>query len=84
MLNLMLIEIKINTIPRYIGFREYLNIPPVTNDDAFSILIGLIVVLSFLNLWKDIRIITKPKIKKNKLILLEYLIINSGKIGLDK
>ena len=84
MLNLMVIEIKINNIPRYIGFLEYLNIPPVTNDDAFSILIGLIVVFSFLNLWKDIIIITNPKIKKTKLIRLEYLIISSGKMGLDK
>ena len=61
MLNLMVIEIKINNIPRYIGFLEYLNIPPVTKDDAFSILIGLIVVFSFLNLWKDIIIITRSE-----------------------
>ena len=64
-------EIKINTIPRYIGFLEYLNIPFVTNDEAFSILIGLIVVFSFLNILKDINIIISPEIKKNKLILLE-------------
>jgi len=42
--------------------------PLVTNDEAFSILIGLIVVFLFLNVWNDIKIMQKPEIKNNKLI----------------
>ena len=43
------IEHSINAIPRYIGFREYLKIPSVTNFVACSGLNGFTVVLSFLN-----------------------------------
>ena len=42
-------EPNMNAIPRYIGFLEYLKIPPVTNFVACSGLKGLTVVLSFLN-----------------------------------
>ena len=48
-LNNTVIEANTNAIPRYIGFRENLKIPPVTNFVACSGLNGFTVVLSFLN-----------------------------------
>ena len=54
------IEPNTNAIPRYIGLREYLKIPSVTNVVACSGLKGFTVVLSFLNdRTADIKI-TKP------------------------
>ena len=35
-LNLIVTDIKINSMPKYIGFLEYLKIPEMTNEDAFS------------------------------------------------
>ena len=40
---------KISTIPKYIGFLEYLKIPEVTKEEAFSIFMGFTVVFCFLN-----------------------------------
>ena len=60
------IEPNTRVIPRYIGFREYLKIPSVTNFVACSGLKGFNVVLSFLNdPGADIKIVTPPKRKKN-------------------
>ena len=78
------IELKTNAIPRYIGFREYLKIPSVTNFVACSGLRGFMVVLSFLNnLTADIKI-KKPdksiKIPRYK----EYWISIAGNISLEK
>ena len=47
-LNLRVIENNIKTIPKYIGFLEYLKTPEITSDDAFSISSGLTVVFCFL------------------------------------
>jgi hypothetical protein len=35
-LNFIVIDSKINSIPKYIGFLEYLKMPEITNEDAFS------------------------------------------------
>ena len=35
---------KISTIPKYIGFLEYLKTPEITKEEAFSIFMGLTVV----------------------------------------
>ena len=61
---------KISTIPKYIGFLEYLNIPETTKEDACFGAKGLTVVFCFL---KDLTAEMKtnsPKIKRNRLILL--------------
>jgi len=64
-LNNTAIEANTNAIPRYIGFRENLKIPPVTNFVACSGLNGFTVVLSFLNnRTADIKI-NKPSKSKN-------------------
>ena len=47
---------KINSIPKYIGFLEYLKMPETTNEDAFSGWSGLTVVLCLL---KDKTAMTK-------------------------
>ena len=58
---------RIKTIPKYIGFLEYLKTPLITKELALFIFIGLIVVCSALNdLTADIRI-NGPRIMKNKL-----------------
>tara|TARA_B100000212_G_C27356733_1_gene526178 strand:+ start:1081 stop:1281 length:201 start_codon:yes stop_codon:yes gene_type:complete len=49
--------------PRYIGFREYLNIPEVTKLVDVSGFIGFIVVSDFLNSFVAEKIIIKPIIK---------------------
>ncbi len=59
------IEPNTNAIPRYIGFRECLKIPSVTNFVACSGLNGFTVVLSFLNnRTADIKIKKPNKSKK--------------------
>ena len=61
---------KISSIPRYIGFLESLNIPEVTREDACLGSKGFTVVFCFLNdFTADIKT-TKPKIRKNRLIIL--------------
>ena len=55
---------RIKTIPKYIGFLEYLKTPLITKELALFIFIGLIVVCSALNdLTADIRI-NGPSIMK--------------------
>jgi hypothetical protein len=55
---------KIKAMPKYIGFLEYSKTPEVTKEEAFSIFIGLTVVLCFLKEFTaDIRI--HSPIKKN-------------------
>ena len=57
-------EANITAIPRYIGFRESLKIPFVTNFVACFGLKGFTVVLSFLNnLTADIKIKNPAKVK---------------------
>jgi hypothetical protein len=55
-LNNTVIEANTNAIPRYIGFRENLKIPPVTNFVACSGLNGFTVVLSFLKLTNRVKV----------------------------
>ncbi len=83
-LNLKVKPTNINDIPKYIGFREYLNIPLITKEDAFSIDIGLTVVFCFLN---ELTAATKIDIPTaNEITLNEFSKeeLNSGKYGLDK
>ncbi len=83
-LNLKAKPSNINDIPKYIGFREYLNIPLITKEDAFSIDIGLTVVFCFLN---EPTAATKTDIPTtNEITLIEFSKeeLNSGKYGLDK
>ena len=83
-LNLKVKPTNINDIPKYIGFREYLNIPLMTKEDAFSIDIGLTVVFCFLN---ELTAATKIDIPTtNEITLNEFSKeeLNSGKYGLDK
>ena len=47
-LNFIVIDIKINSMPKYIGFLEYLKMPETTKEDAFSGWRGLTVVLCLL------------------------------------
>ena len=83
-LNLKVKPTNINDIPKYIGFREYLNIPLITKEDAFSIDIGLTVVSCFLN---ELTAATKTDIPITNEITLNELSkeeLNSGKYDLDK
>tara|TARA_A100001011_G_scaffold17833_1_gene18417 strand:- start:795 stop:1046 length:252 start_codon:yes stop_codon:yes gene_type:complete len=83
-LNLNDIERRINAIPKYIGFLEYLKVPDSTNEVALSILIGLIVVWCALNdLTADIRI-NGPNIISNMLRILNIVLLKSGNIVLEK
>ena len=63
-LNLIVIDIKINSMPKYIGFLEYLKIPEMTNEDAFSGWSGLTVVLCLLKDKTDVINVVIP-INKN-------------------
>ena len=75
---------RIKTIPKYIGFLEYLKIPVTTREEAFSIEIGLTVVSWFLN---EIIAVTRTHIPTIKEIILNELSIeklNSGKNDFDK
>lgn len=62
-LNFIVVDIKINSMPKYIGFLEYLKMPEVTKEDAFSGWSGLTVVL---NLLKDIAAVIKIIIPSSK------------------
>jgi hypothetical protein len=61
------IEIKINNIPRYMGFLVYLKIPEFTRVDACSILTGLTVVFFLINLKIAEPPINKPSTKNKTL-----------------
>ena len=61
------IEIKINNIPRYMGFLVYLKMPEFTKVDAFSILTGFTVVLFFMNLKIAEKPTNKPETKNKAL-----------------
>ena len=75
---------RIKTIPRYIGFLEYLKTPETTKEVALSIFIGLIVVCCALNdLAADIRV-TGPTIISNKLKTFKITLLKSGNKGLEK
>ena len=63
-LNFAVTASKKNTMPRYIGFLEYLKAPEITNEEAFFIAIGLIVVSCFLKEFTAEPKVTIPKIKK--------------------
>jgi hypothetical protein len=83
-LNLAVIAIEKNTIPRYIGFLEYLKAPVTTNDDALSIAIGLIVVFCSLNdETADAKVII-PSIKNIRLRILNIVLLKSGNRGPEK
>ena len=62
-LNFIVIDIKINSMPKYIGFLEYLKMPEITNEDAFSGWSGLTVVLCLL---KDKTAVIKVIIPSSK------------------
>ena len=62
-LNFIVIDIKINSMPKYIGFLEYLKMPETTKEDAFSGLSGLTVVLCIL---KDKTAVIKVIIPSSK------------------
>ena len=83
-LNLKAKPSKINDIPKYIGCREYLNIPLKTKEDAFSIDIGLTVVFCFLNEPTAATKIDIPTTNEITLIEVSKEELNSGKYGLDK
>ena len=83
-LNLNDNERRINNIPKYIGFLEYLKVPDITNEVALSILMGLIVVWLTLNdLTADIRI-NGPSIISNMLRILNIVLLRSGNMVLEK
>ncbi|MGYP003328048341 len=83
-LNLKVKPSKINNIPKYIGFLEYLKTPLTTKEDAFSIDIGLTVVFCLLNELTAVANTVIPS--TNEIVLNEFRIekLNSGKYGLDK
>ena len=83
-LNLKAKPSNTNDIPKYIGFREYLNIPLITKEDAFSIDIGLTVVFCFLNEPTAATKIDIPTTNEITLIEVSKEELNSGKYGLDK
>ena len=83
-LNFIDTDIKIKTIPRYIGFLENLKTPEITKDEACSGLRGLIVVWCFLKDAAEINKIPKPRNKIKMLKILLMLRIYSGKNGLEK
>ena len=83
-LNLAVIASKKNTIPKYIGFLEYLKAPVITNEDALSIAIGLIVVFCSLNdETADAKVII-PSIKNMRLKILNIVLLKSGNRGPEK
>ncbi len=83
-LNLNDNERRINNIPKYIGFLEYLKTPDTTNEVALSIFMGLIVVSWTLNdLAADIRV-SRPTIISNKLKTFKITLLKSGNKGLEK
>ena len=83
-LNLAVIASKKNTIPRYMGFLEYLKAPVITNEDALSIEIGLMVVFCSLNdETADAKVII-PSIKNIRLRILSIELLKSGNRGAEK
>ena len=83
-LNFIDTDIKIKTIPKYIGFLEKLKTPEITNEEACSGLRGLIVVWCFLKDAAEINKMPKPANKIKILKILFKLWIYSGKNGLEK
>ena len=83
-LNLAATASKKNTIPKYIGFLEYLKAPVTTKDDALSIAIGLMVVFCSLNdKTADAKVII-PSIKNIRLTILNIVLLKSGNRGPEK
>ena len=83
-LNLAVTASKKNTIPKYIGFLEYLKAPLTTNDDALSIAIGLMVVFCSLNdETADAKVII-PSIKNIRHRILNIVLLKSGNRGPEK
>ena len=70
--------IRMNTIPKYIGFLEYLKMPVTTSDDAFSIAIGFTVVCCFLKEDTAEIKINSPIISDNKLNMFSSPLVNEG------
>ena len=83
-LNLAVRASKKNTIPKYIGFLEYLKAPVITNDDALSIAIGLMVVLCSLNDETADAKVNIPSIKNIRLRILSIELLKSGNRGAEK
>ena len=83
-LNLIDIEIKIKTIPKYIGFLEKLKTPEITNEEACSGLRGLIVVWCFLKDAADTIKMPTPTNKIKPLRKFAIPKIYSGKKGPKK
>jgi len=83
-LNFAVTASKKNTIPKYIGFLEYLKAPEMTNEEAFFIAIGLIVVSCFLKELTAEPKVTIPKIKKISPIASNIPLLKSGNNGLEK
>ena len=83
-LNFIDTDIKIKTIPKYIGFLEKLKAPEITNEEACSGLRGLIVVWCFLKDTAEINKIPRPSNKIKILKILLILRIYTGKNGLEK
>ena len=77
-LNWRAADIRINTIPKYIGFLEYLKMPVTTSDDAFSIAIGFTVVCCFLKEDTAEIKIDSPIRSENKLNMLNSPLENAG------
>lgn len=68
-LNFIVIDIKINSMPKYIGFLEYLKMPETTKKDAFSGWSGLRVVLCLLKDKTDVIKIIIPSSKNDAAII---------------
>ena len=78
-LNFTDIEIKIKTMPKYIGFLEKLKTPEITKEVACSGLRGLIVVWCFLKDAADTIKMLTPTNKIKPLRKFAILKIYSGK-----
>ena len=83
-LNLAVIASKKNTIPKYMGFLEYLKAPVITNEDALSIEIGLMVVFCSLNDETADAKVINPSIKNIILRILNIVLLRSGNRGPEK
>ena len=83
-LNLKDKDIRIINIPKYIGLREKLKLFAVTKVEAFSILIGLIVVLYTLKEETADTRIEIPTNSNSKLVTFRNTLLNSGKKDLVK
>ena len=83
-LNLKDKDIRIINIPKYIGLREKLKLFAVTKVEAFSILIGLIVVLYTLKEETADTRIEIPTNSNSRLVTFRNTLLNSGKKDLVK